>query len=92
MEKLRQLPPVQHQVQSVEVQPSVSQNAIIVLCTGAVLVRASIFIITPQTGRARQTFEVLRDVSTRRIRTGELLSTQRHLPLQLRLKNISKKQ
>lgn len=38
MEKLRAMPAVMHQVQSVEVQPSVTQNAILVFCTGSILI------------------------------------------------------
>ena len=38
MEKLRTLPPVQHQPQTIETQPSTNPNAILVFCTGNILV------------------------------------------------------
>ena len=38
MEKLRGLPPVAHQPQTIECQPSVSQNAILVFCTGQIMI------------------------------------------------------
>ncbi|KAJ8602642.1 hypothetical protein CTAYLR_004110 [Chrysophaeum taylorii] len=41
MDKLRTLPPVAHQVQSVEVQQSVAPNAILVFCTGSILIEAN---------------------------------------------------
>mmetsp|Transcript_8389 Transcript_8389/g.21586 ORF Transcript_8389/g.21586 Transcript_8389/m.21586 type:complete len:122 (-) Transcript_8389:99-464(-) len=38
MEKLRSLPPCAHNVQSVDVQQSVTPNAILVFCTGQIMI------------------------------------------------------
>ncbi|KAJ1447638.1 hypothetical protein M885DRAFT_624188 [Pelagophyceae sp. CCMP2097] len=38
MEKLRSMPPVQHNVTSMDVQTSVNANAIVVMCTGQVVI------------------------------------------------------
>mmetsp|Transcript_36338 Transcript_36338/g.112436 ORF Transcript_36338/g.112436 Transcript_36338/m.112436 type:complete len:122 (+) Transcript_36338:187-552(+) len=40
MEKFNALPPVQHQPQTIETQPSTTPNAILVFCTGQILIEA----------------------------------------------------
>merc|ERR1719321_673925 len=72
MEKLRTLPPVQHQPQTIETQPSTNPNAILVFCTGNILV---------EQGKPLKYSEVFQLVASA---PGQY-SAQRHLPIQLRV-------
>ena len=73
MEKLRTLPPVQHQPQTIETQPLREPKCDPRLLHGQ---------HPRRTGQAPQ---ILRGVPARRVGAGPVLPAQRHLPIQLRV-------